>query len=101
MGPAKAGLFKEEAKESEENEEKRVCSWQWAKGKRVLSEDKIVSSQQSAVGRQEKEFLRPFILKTLWAGLERVALLRFLCLMGGNVNKANDYYLDAAKILKF
>jgi len=63
-------------------------------------EDKIVGSQQSAVGRQEKEFLRPFILKTLWAGLERVALLRFLCLMGGNVNKANDYYLDAAKILK-
>ena len=48
VGPAKAGLFKEEAKESEENEEKRVCSWQWAKGKRVLSEDKIVSSQQWA-----------------------------------------------------
>ena len=28
VGPAKAGLFKEEAKESEENEEKRVGSWQ-------------------------------------------------------------------------
>ena len=43
----------------------------------MLSEDKIVGSQQSAVGRQEKEFLRLFILKTLWAGLKRVALLRF------------------------
>ena len=28
VGPAKAGVFKEEAKESEENEEKRVGSWQ-------------------------------------------------------------------------
>ena len=28
VGPAKAGLFKEEGKESEENEEKRVGSWQ-------------------------------------------------------------------------
>ena len=48
----------------------------------MLSEEKIVGSQQSAVGRQEKEFLRPFILKTLWAGLKRIALMRFLCLMG-------------------
>ena len=32
MGPAKAGVFKEEAKESEENEEKRVGSWQLAVG---------------------------------------------------------------------
>ena len=50
VGPAKAGLFKEEAKESEENEEKRVGSWQWAKGKRVLSEDKIVGSQGKNLG---------------------------------------------------
>ena len=28
VGTAKAGLFKEEGKESEENEEKRVGSWQ-------------------------------------------------------------------------
>ena len=44
MGPAKAGLFKEEGKESEENEEKRVGSGQ---GREVLSEDKIVGSWQA------------------------------------------------------
>ena len=33
MGPAKAGVFKEEAKESDENEEKRVGSLQWARKK--------------------------------------------------------------------
>ena len=47
----------------------------------MLSEDKIVGSQQSAVGRQEKEFLRLFILKTLWAGLKRIALLVFFYLL--------------------
>ena len=44
VGPAKAGLFKEEAKESEENEEKIVGSGQ---GREVLSEDKIVGSWQA------------------------------------------------------
>ena len=44
VGPAKAGLFKEEGKESEENEEKRVGSGQ---GREVLSEDKIVGSWQA------------------------------------------------------
>ncbi len=46
---------------------------------RVPSEDKKVGSQRLAVGRQEKEFLGPFILKTLWAYLKRIVLLRFLC----------------------
>ena len=59
---------------------------------------KIVGSGQWA--RKRSAELKKVYQKTLWAGLERVALLRFLCLMGGNVNKANDYYLDAAKILK-
>ena len=59
MGPAKAGLFKEEAKESEENEEKRVGSWQLA--------------------RKRSAELKKVYQKTLWAGLKRILLLRFLC----------------------
>ena len=46
VGPAKAGLFKEEGKESEENEEKRVGSWQLKR---------IVGSGQSAGKMRERE----------------------------------------------
>ncbi len=102
MGTAKAGLFKEEGKESEENEEKRVGSWQWAKGKRVLSEDKIVGSQQSAVGsgQARKRVFAAVYIENLMGGSEKDCAYGVFVFEGGNVNKANDYYLDAAKILK-
>jgi len=56
--------------------EGREDSWQSAVGS--WQERK---RRELAVGRQEKEPLRAFIIsKTLWAYLKRIVLLRFLCL---------------------
>ena len=50
---------------------KTVGSWQWA------VEEKIVGSGQWA--RMRSAELKKVYQKTLWAGLKRILLLRFLC----------------------
>ena len=66
---------------------RELASWQWAVGRREREVLRFEcwelrgKRRELAVGRQEKEPLRAFIIsKTSWAYLKRIVLLRFLCL---------------------